>query len=380
MKKATLLFNKAIIVSLIIYLVISFLFLHKWGINTQGEALKYIDEANALLHHQPLRNGVFSIPYLLYPLILSFFIKFSVSFFLVGVIQIVASATAAIFVYKAIYSTLNNTKAAFISFVAYLLCYPVQKWNFFLYTESLHTSFLVICICSFTIFISEKNRKFFFCGLITLITVLFTRPVGIVCMAVLLLVAIVWLYNNKKYLAGHILVVAAIIGLVALLNSPAVNYINPDSIRRMEIICQVPEITYSSTYQEFNREGLGKAFYVIKNEIGVGNFLLNGCKKLGAFFGLYRPYYSWKNNLFLMLFYVFYPFALVGIFKKQPQGFYYLKLFSILYIAVTAILIFFTCDEWSNRFIAPVFPFVLILAVAGYSSLLKHKSDQNFNG
>jgi phosphate starvation-inducible membrane PsiE len=148
----------------------------------------------------------------------------------------------------------------------------------------------------------------------------------------------------------------------------------------MEIICQVPEANDTINYHEFNREGLGKVLYVIKNEIGIGNFIWSGGKKLGAFFGLYRPYYSWKNNLFLMLFYIFYPFALVGIFTKQLPGFYYIKLFSILYISVTAMLIFVTCDEWSNRFIAPVFPFILLLAVAGFVSVknyFKKKEEVN---
>ena len=76
----------------------------------------------------------------------------------------------------------------------------------------------------------------------------------------------------------------------------------------MEIICQVPEVNKPGDYTEYNRKGLYNAFTVIKDEIGFGAFFKNGFKKLGYFFGMYRNYYSWQNNLLLICFTVFYPF------------------------------------------------------------------------
>jgi hypothetical protein len=216
-----------------------------------------------------------------------------------------------------------------------------------------------------------KTKRQLLIGLLLLVLILFTRPVGIIFLVTVILVIILLLYRNGNKTGSAALSAGAILLVIALFNSPAVNYINPDSIRRMEVICQVPEANNSAPYQEFNREGLGKVYSVIKNEIGMQNFLVTGLKKLRMFFGLCRPYYSSRNNMLLMLLYVFYPLALIGIFSKQPESFYYLKRFSIVYISITSILIFFTCDEWSNRFIAPVFPFVLILAAAGVSRLLK---------
>jgi hypothetical protein len=164
------------------------------------------------------------------------------------------------------------------------------------------------------------------------------------------------------------LLVVAIIGVA---NSPLTTFINPDSLKRMEIICQVPEKNVSESYLEFNNAGLYKSYLVIKNEIGIGNFFVVGFKKLGRFFGMQRPYYSWHNNLLLLLYWIFYPFLLVGIFSSQGKSFYYVKLFSIFYLLFTSVAIFFTCDDWANRFISPVFPFILQLAAAGFLTTWK---------
>lgn len=371
MIKAKFFLNKEVGVSLIIYTSISLLLLFYFGINTGGEAVKYINEANGLLQGKPLSNGLFNIPYYCYVIVIAFCIKFSISFFFIGILQIVLSATAGYALYNMLLKTLDNKQAAFVFFIAFLVCFPVQKWNYFLYTESFHVSFVLIGISSCIGFLMHKTKKQLVIALLLLLLILFTRPVGIIFLAATIPVLILWFYRNGNKKMSAVFSAAALVLLIVVFNSPAVNYINPDSVRRMEIICQVPEVNTAAPYQEFNREGLGKVFSVIKNEIGFRNFISAGLKKLRLFFGLCRPYYSSRNNILLMLLYVFYPFALIGIFSKQPPGFYYLKRFSIIYISITALLIFFTCDEWSNRFIAPVFPFILILAAGGVLVLIK---------
>ncbi len=371
MIKGKFFLNKEIFVSLIIYGIISLLLLFYFGINTGGEAAKYINEANGLLQGKPFSNGLFNIPYFFYVIVIALCIKLSISFIFIGMLQIIVSAIAATSLYNLLLRTLDNKRIAFVFFVAFLLCIPVQKWNYFLYTESLHVSFVVIGICNCISYFMHKTKRQIVTALFSLLLILFTRPVGIIFLVTIFPVLILWLYRNGNKTGSAAFAAAALLLIIALFNSPAVNYINPDSIRRMEIICQVPEANASAPYQEFNREGLGKVYAVIKNEIGIKQFLNAGLKKLGMFFGLCRSYYSSRNNMLLMLLYVFYPLALIGIFSRQSENFYYLKRFSIIYITITAVLIFFTCDEWSNRFIAPVFPFVLILAAAGVLRLLK---------
>jgi len=369
MKTGKLFFEKKIVVSAVIYFIISCLLLYTYGIQLGGEAEKYIDNANRILNHEELRNGFFGFFYVAYSLLVACFVKFSINLVFVAVVQICLSLFAALCLYILLIRLLENKKIAFLFFIVYLLCFPIQKWNFYLYSESMHNSFLVIGVYLLDKFISEKKYYQLASFSFMLLLILFSRPTGLIFFLSVTLVMLVWLFRNKKRGLFYFFSLVSIVAVIGILNSPVTAFINPDSLKRMEVICQVPEINAGSNYQEFNRDGLFKAYAVIKNEIGPGNFLKTGFKKLGYFFGMYRPYYSWQNNLLLLCYTIFYPFVLIGIFSKQGRPFFYIELLSILYLLLTSVVIFFTCDDWANRFISPIFPFILILAAGGFLSL-----------
>lgn len=371
MKTGTFFFDKKIAIVTLVYFAISASLLFKYGIQLGGEAEKFTENASRIINGQPLFNGIFGYFYIVYTLLVALFIKLSVNLVFVAVVQIILSFFAAVCLFKLLKQVLDNSDIAFLFFIAYLLCYPIQKWNFFLYSESMHTSLLVIGVYYFNLWLNEKKVKSLVAFAVVLLLILFSRPVGILFLMPLFIVLMFWLYQSKRKIQFYVFTLVSIVSLTIVLNSPFTAFINPDSIRRMEIICQVPETNDAMVYQEYNRQGLYKAFTVIKNEIGFVNFFKNGFKKLGYFFGMYRSYYSWQNNLLLICFSVFYPFALIGIFSKQRKLFYHIKLFALLYLIFTSIGIFFTCDEWSNRFISPAFPFILILAAGGFLSVYK---------
>jgi len=368
--------EKKIIAATIIYFSINAVLLFQFGIKTDGEAEKFIDNANRILQGQELFNGVFGNLYLIYTLLVALFIKLSLNFIFIAILQIALSFFAAVCLYKLLGCVLENKTIAFLFFLAYLVCYPVQKWNFFLYSESVHTSLLVIGIYVFNNWLTERKASQLLTLAVISLLIVFSRPVGLLFLITLVVVMMSWLYRNKKRIQFYILAGIGLTAFVIILNSPFTAFVNPDSIRRMEIICQVPQTNDTINYREYNRDGLYAAFTVIKNEIGIGNFFLNGFKKLGYFFGMYRRYYSPLHNLLLVCFIIFYPFALIGIFSKADKSFYYVRLFAITYLLITSLGIFFTCDEWSNRFISPAFPFILILAAGGFFSVY-NKSRKN---
>lgn len=366
-----LFFDKKIIAVAVVYFLISAIILFKFGIHVDGEAEKFIENANRIINGQDFFNGIFGYFYIAYSLLVALFIKLSVNLVFVAIIQIILSFIAAVCFYKLLQHVLENKRIAFLFFIAYLLCYPIQKWNFYLYSESVHTSFLVIGVYLFYTWMKERTTSQLISLGIALLLILFSRPVGVLFLMSLFIVLLFWLYRNEKKIQFYILTCISIISVIIILNSPFTAFINPDSIRRMEIICQVPETNSTAAYKEYNRQGLYQAFTVIKDEIGFGNFFKTGFKKLGYFFGLYRNYYSWQHNLLLICFTVFYPFALIGIFAKPDKPFYYIRLFALMYLLFTSIGIFFTCDEWSNRFISPAFPFIVILAAGGFLTVYK---------
>ncbi|MFZ1371560.1 MAG: hypothetical protein WAR78_14320 [Ferruginibacter sp.] len=366
--------DKKIIAAAVVYFLISYFLLFTFGIRTDGEAEKIIENANRLINGREFFNGIFGYFYLVYTVLVALCIKLTVNLVVVAVLQIALSFLAAVCLYRLLSDTLNNNRIAFLFFTAYLLCYPVQKWNFFLYTESMHTSFMVIGIYLFNKWLTDKKVIRLAALGFVLLLILFSRPVGIIFLLSLFIVLLCWLYQNKRKVHFYVLTGISLVSVMVILNSPLTAFVNPDSIRRMEIICQVPETNDTMVYREYNRQGLNEAFRVIKEEVGIGNFFRNGFKKLGYFFSMYRNYYSWQHNLLLICFTVFYPFALIGIFFKAGKPFYYVRLFALVYLLFTAVGIFFTCDEWSNRFIGPAFPLTMILAAGGLLQVQKRIS------
>jgi hypothetical protein len=198
---------------------------------------------------------------------------------------------------------------------------------------------------------------------ILLLLIIFSRPVGIIFLLAALLTWFSSLIKKRKKVIYLPLITGVVIIGVFLLQSPFVFYFNPDSLRRMEIICQVPQTNTPVDYKEYNSSGLPVFFHIIFSEIGFKNFFLAGIKKVGYFFSMIRGFYSLRQNIILLLTgLLLYPFAIAGIFLSGNEKASFLKIFNVLYIFITAAGIFFTCDEWSNRFIVPVLPHLIILA------------------
>jgi hypothetical protein len=363
-----LLLEKKIGITGIAYLLIGVYILYRYGINMNGEASKYIEDAQNILKGQKLRIEFFSIFYVVYSLIISFFIHFSFSLHGVGVVQILLSFIAGCCVFKILFNITGDKKIAYARFIFYLVCFPIQKWNYFLYTESLHTSFIVIGLYFFYCILYKGQNERWWIYLILLLLIIFSRPVGIIFLLATLLTGFAWLIKKKKKVIYYSVIIGSIIGVFFLLQSPFVFYFNPDSLRRMEIICQVPGTKMPVDYKEYNSSGLAAFFHIIFSDIGFKNFLSTGIKKVGYFFGMIRGFYSLRQNIILVLTgLLLYPFAIAGIFLFRNGKAFFLKFFCVAYILITTTGIFFTCDEWSNRFIAPVLPCVVILAGLGLS-------------
>ncbi len=194
MKTGILFFDKKIATAAVIYFSISAVLLFKFGIQSGGEADKFIENANRLINGQELFNGVFGYFYIVYSLLVALFIKLSVNLVFVGVFQIGLSFFAAFCLYKLFKQAFKNSNIAFSFFIVYLLCYPIQKWNFFLYSESIHASLLVIGIYLFNKWLIEKKHISLVSFLIVLLLILFSRPVGLMFLLSVFTVLMCWLY------------------------------------------------------------------------------------------------------------------------------------------------------------------------------------------
>lgn len=357
-----LLHDKKIAFAAVIYFLVCGIAIYKFGINTNGEAAKYIDDAQRILNGESLRAGFLSIFYIAYSLLISFFLYFSITLQAIAWLQILLSFVAACCIYKLLFEITADNRISFAAFIIYLICFPVQKWNFFLYTESIHTSFITAGLYFFYCVFQKRETKRWWILLIVLLLIIFSRPVGMIFLLAGLIVAIIIFIKSHRKIVYYSIGLCFIIVCIFLLQSQFAIYFNPDSLRRMEIICQVPQANTALDYKEYNASGLTSFFHVIYAEIGIKTFLLNGVKKVISFFGMVRSFYSTGHNIILFSTgIIMYPIAILGLFFLKNKNAFLVKSFSIIYIFLTSIGIFFTCDEWSNRFIAPVLPFIVIL-------------------
>jgi len=370
-------FTKRNIVISLLYLTASFIILNKNGIQLGGEAEKYIYNANRIINFEELSHGVFGLFYYVYSFCVAFFIKFNLPIILVSVLQIFVSLIAALLLQSCIKTMLNCKRTATFVFIAYLLCYPIQKWNYFLYSEGLHISFITIGFCLLNLLVKHYSLKLLVISIIICLAIVFSRPTGLLFILAFLIASILYFRNKINRKAFYTLNIACIATILLLMFSPLSKYVNPDSLIRQEIICQVPTVHTTTNYKEYNiNGGILPALKVIREEVGVGNFIVLGIKKIVNFFGMFRSYYSIKNNFLLIANWMFYILAVVGLFYKTTLQIKFQKLMGIIFILITSIGIFFTCDDWANRFVAPLFPVILVLASFGFYSLYSLQKKQ----
>ncbi len=129
------------------------------------------------------------------------------------------------------------------------------------------------------------------------------------------------------------------------------------------IICGVPTIAQAHTIQiPVEKNSIKGLWFIISNYWDI--FIRLSLKRLFAFFGMVRSYYSLAHNLFIAIyFYTLYVLILFGM-PKLFKLFLPEATFLIMGIVFTTITVMLSCDEWHNRFILAVLPFLLLLSVS----------------
>ncbi len=335
--------------------------LKKLGIETGLEAKKYIDEADYFLQHK-----TFSQPKYLFYSTLIFVNIFSK---LIGtksigvyIFQVLLNGLSTVYFYKFIFINTRCRTTAFIGVLLLIFCIPAQEWTTRLYTESIFLS--IILILNYLLFDDRKN-SFYKNSLILLVVVILvlTRPTGILFIPIILLY-----YGNLLKKNVYILIFSfiAVLIFIPLLNCVMQGKGELDFMKPFieeHIICGVSTTAGPNTNIILPQNGntiQGIVYYIINNP---SHFAQLSAKKIIAFFGLQRSYYSSPHNLFLAIY--FYPLYVLGIFgsvllkKKKNNSLLFYFSCTILVFTTSVIL---TCDDWHNRFLLPILPLVFFLS------------------
>ena len=330
------------------------------GIHTDKEALKYIGCAEQLLQgdvHDLFGNYA---KYGSYILFITPFIVVGLPLFAV-VAQLVLAVFAAQALGRIAQRITGSTLAADIAFVFALFCFPLQQWVLALYTESFFASVSVI----FLERITRPGRADTLTWVLALI-VLFARPVGLLFVGPAAIWKLVdtgsihvpmWLRNTGY---GMILLVAICI--------PGIARDQMAPIVEAHVICGFPE--RPGAMQDFEGSTVLEAQCHLYAHNGLGYTLGLFVRRVVSLFTLPRDYFSGILNAFLTGHYALFLLAAWGwwFWRKHLV----VGLLCAIFL-LNVLLVGLTHDEWSERFLVPMWPIVLLFAAFGTALIHEKK-------
>lgn len=360
-----------------VWLIMQAFFIFHFGIVTNHEAEKYLFEANHLL-----ATGAYSSSnFLFYSteiLLIAFCMKLHVGFWFIVLIQILMNGISVLCFYKMVKRFSYARWLPLIATLYFLLLFYYHLYNTFLYTESLFFSLSVIY--TYVLFTRENlHAKNILLIIFFLVLLYFTRPTGIFFLPATYLFLVFRFYRQHS---KRILLISGVLALTILsflLNyslgsGGELDFLLPYS--REMILCGVPTVNVPHDLSvPVETNSIQGIFFIITHHFDL--FAKLAFKRLAAFFGIYRPFYSLFHNIFACVYfflcYFFIIYNLPVLFKKHKAECWFL-LSCILLMTITIML---TCDEWSNRFVLSILPFLLLLAVIGITNRTQFIRDKS---
>jgi hypothetical protein len=359
-------FKRQFILLLLIWAVVQGLLIRQYGIVTNLEATKYIDEANHLLQFGYFNTNNHYL-YSTQIFLIAAVIKLHLGFSVIVIVQLLLNLLATIMFYELSCFFLKKPTLATVASMFFIINIPYQLYTGYLFTESIFYS-LTIIYSSYVLRLEKLTLKDWLFILLFATLLSITRPTGILFFAVTLLY-IFFRFLNKLGLLYKIIIISVSLAIfLVIINSMleaggSLDFMLP--FKKENIICGVNTVSNADIKTiEKGNSIQGIVYYIFNNK---EQFLrLAGLKTL-AFFGMLRTYYSLFHNILLgLFFYPFYILSFIGTWKKIKQGdkaLIYIVAIILLYWLTTLL----TCDDWHNRFILTISPFLFLLGFAAFT-------------
>jgi len=361
--------KKQIIFLLFSWTIVQGFLLWQNGIVTGLEAGKYIDEANNFLQFGKLSSSNYWL-YSTQIFLIAAVIKLRLSYIVIVIIQLLLNLFATIMFYKLAVSFLKSPLIAAAATFFFIVNIPYQVYNSFLFTESIFYS-LTIIYSSYLLRLNHLAIKNLIIIVLLLALLSITRPTGILFLIPTAFYIFFRFLSHLSLLYKALIISGSVIIFLTAINimleaGGTLDFMLP--FKKENIICGVNTVNNAEikTLEKGNSlKGIG--YYIVNNE---KQFLRLAKLKTISFFGMVRNYFSAFHNAFLMIFfYPFYVLSIGGIWKKIKQ-----KDKKIIYM-ITIIMFYWittllTCDDWHNRFVLTVSPFLFLLGFACFTNLL----------
>jgi hypothetical protein len=331
------------------------LIIKQTGIITINEAEKYISAAHKVL------DGDFREVISDYQFYFSY-ISFATIFLFIGgvkttvIAQAALSFTASVCIKKTLDLLQPNGFISFCAMFIFLFCYPVQTWVVTLFSDSFFISLTAI-ILYFTI--KPKSKPETVLWLFLNIILVFARPPGVFLALAFVMFEI---YKKGIFNTARVYIIFTSLFLVLIISiffipSESKGYIIPVAAGR--VIVDSTEYTIPG-FTPKTKSKLADAYQYLLQKKGAGHLMTLYAKKSISFLTLTRSYYSSGHNRIVKMFYLLYPFFIVGLIYLWKSDKKDIVLLLCICIFSLMNLVALTYNEWHYRFTAPIFPFLII--------------------
>jgi 4-amino-4-deoxy-L-arabinose transferase-like glycosyltransferase len=349
------------------------------GIRPAGDTDRYLGAAEVLLSGN-LPTGGKAMSYLAYDSFVAIILGLGWGQTGVIIVQIIFSGIAAYTLYL-LGTHLYDWRAGFVAAFLFVGFPDLQKWNFYILTESLFISTLILSC--YVILARTGWQRIVYGGLLVLLASLL-RPNGFIVPLALSLSVLVYLWMNGK---RHLVIGIAVMSLIALslasiwiggmLSKEHIlnHYIEGTIIwghadSAISMPGQIPECVFvkGNAIYEIGCFALAKPWY----------FLKLVAMKLFYFFLLARPYYSSPHNLLIILFLLpVYALAIISCYRTSKQ---FVKwAFPAMIIFSQLLVVSFTFADWDSRHLLVVLPLIILFASGGAVCLMDIIYDKKLN-
>lgn len=322
------------------------------GVLVDKEALKYSGCARDVLagdFHDLFGN------YLKYAAYILFLVPFVAldSLLLAIAAQIAIGIVAAEALGRWVERSSGNVGIGRLAMALFLLCPLIQTWTLALYTEHLFT-------CSAILFIERLDREHrptpsvIALGLITL----FTRPTGML----FVMPAIAWRLRERlpAPLRAWLLPFTGTTVLLFALTVPRIEHAQLAPIAAGQVIAGVGGMGAD----DLQGHTIGAAQRYLVHHVGWMEWGRITLRRIISLFTLTRPYFSPVHNVVNAVFFALYPLAIIGLWRSWRQ---HRVRFVLALILLNGALVALTHDEWSGRFVVPLLPWIVALAVLAFA-------------
>jgi hypothetical protein len=358
----------AVIIAVWVLVQIVFYFLYG-GIHPANDTERYMGAAMDILAGQPVEGKVANYPgYNTFIALTMFFGGGSTSIVL---FQMFVSLVAAVTVWK-IGALIFGNAPGFIAALAFAAYPTLQQWNFYILTESLFISLLIISIY---VSITARTWPHFIVATCIVLFTVTIRPNGfIVLIAVLAYMAhVLWIRDKKVYLV-ILIIFSAAIAIFAfntiddMASQETILTFYEEGVVIYDYQSTKENIAFHATTCRAVDSTVGQIFCFFKiHPLTTVNLIIS---RFGSFILHVRPYWSDFHNIFSLVTLIpIYLLAITSFFGAKSQNPEAWLLVTVFFLQAT--IVSFTIADWDGRFLDVVLTPIIILASGGLFSIVR---------